>query len=373
MLVREVPDTYRKLCILGVHARFDVCSLWEDSDANAPIPGIYYAKTRKGRFPLLKVLFTNFCERNCLYCSNRKDRDGGPRLSFMVEELVGVTLELYLKGYIRGIFLSSATGQSPVETFLRMCEVAKRLRKRGFRGYIHLKVLPGVPFEIVEDVRGTVDRLSYNLEAPTSRLLRALSGDKSLGYGLKVLSRFGGSTQFVVDYGGDSDRDYLLMTQRLYGMGVKRVYFKAFVPVRGTPMEHLPPGSLQREHRLYQASFLMRDYGFSAEELLDGRETLEGRDVKLSWAIRHPERFPVDLARASYGELLRVPGIGPRTARRIVELRRRGELSAEGLKKLLPCFKKTAKFALFNGRRLAEDGDKLPMLPLFSQAGAFRL
>ncbi len=371
MLVRIAPDSYVKLSVLGVHSRFDVCSMWDARDANACIPGIYHASTPRGRVPILKVLFTNVCSRSCRYCVNRGGSDAVRRMSFEVGELVRVTMELYGKGLVRGIFLSSGVGEDPVETFMRMAEVARRLRKRGFSGYIHLKVLPGVPLDAVEQVAPLVNRLSYNLEAPTAEVLSLLSPEKSLSFGLEVLRRFGGSTQFVVDHGADGDAEYLAAVERLLALGVKRVYFKAFVPVRGTPMESLPPGRPLREARLYQAFFLIRDYGFRGGELLEGDGLPLGVDPKMGWAKRHPEFFPVEVTTADYGELLRVPGIGPRTARRIVALRASGGLSREGLKKLLPSFKKSAGFLTYKGRRLSSDGYTSGVLPLFSEAGAF--
>ena len=373
MLVKVSPDVWTKLSVLGVHARYDVCSLWSDDELNACFPGIYYASTGRGRVPILKVLFTNICYRNCRYCANRKDRDRVRRLSFEVDELVKITLTLYRRGLIKGIFLSSGTGEWAAETFVRMGEVAKRLRERGFEGYVHLKVLPGVSLDTVDFYRRFADRISYNLEAPDNDSLKVLAEDKSLTYGLKVLSTFGGTTQFVVDYGRDSDSSYLLLMERLFKIGVKRVYFKAFVPVIDTPMESVPAGRRLREKRLYEASFLLQKYGFSAKELLfEGRLPLD-RDVKSAWAQRHPEFFPVDVASASYGELLRVPGIGPKTAKKIVELRKRGELDQEGLKKLLPSIRRSSAYILFRGRRICRDGDTCPVLPLFSEAGVERV
>ena len=371
MLVKTAYDTYRKLTLLGVHSRFDVCSLWEDYEANLVIPGVYHAKTSRGSVPILKVLFTNHCERNCNYCANRRDRDVEERISFGVEELVRLTLDLYRKGYIRGIFLSSGTGASSLETFERMGEVARRLRRRGFCGYIHLKVLPGVPLELARSFAPFVNRFSYNLEAPSPDLLRVLSTDKSFSYGIGLLSALGGTTQFVVDYGSDGDGDYLRMVRCLYERGIKRVYFKAFVPIKETPMEGMPPGSRLREHRLYQASFLIRDYGFSPEDLLfEGRLPL-GVDPKTFWAERHPEFFPVDLARADYRSLLRVPGIGPKTARKIIRLRSSGELGADGLLKLLP--KRAIPYVIYRGRRIPGHGDTLRVLPLFFETGPLHL
>ncbi len=365
-------DTYAKLTILGVHSRFDVCSLWEDHESNAVIPGIYHAATPKGRIPILKVLFTNICYKNCNYCANRRDRDREHRLSFEVEELVRITEQLYQKGLIKGLFLSSGTGESSTETFIKMGEVARLLRKRGFKGYIHLKVLPGVPLDAVSFYARYANRLSCNLEAPSERALRILSREKALAYHLKVLSKFGGTTQFVVDYGEEEDESYLRLMKRLFKVGVKRIYFKAFIPIKETPMENTPPGRKAREHSLYQASMLIQKYGFSPEELLEGKRLPEG-DLKLWWAERHPEMFPVEVKRASFEELIRVPGIGPKTARKILRLRRKGELSVEGLKKVLFCFNKSCRFLTFNGRRIVEDADTLRMLPLFSQAGFKRM
>ena len=369
MLVKLSFDTYRKLCVLGVHSKFDVCAMWEGYEGNLSVPGIYHAASPSGKIPLLKVLFTNRCERNCGYCSNRKDRDRVERVSFDVFELVRATEELYEKGFIKGLFLSSGVGNNAEETFVKMGEVAKILRHRGFRGYIHLKVLPGVPLDAIAYYQKFASRMSFNLEAPSTSGLEMLMAEKSLWYGLKVLSKIKGTTQFVVDYGTDSDVDYLKLMAKLFSMGVCRVYFKAFVPISHTPMEHLPEGSRIREKRLYEASFLIQRYGFFWKELLDGDRLPLNIDVKTGWALRNPHLFPVDLAIADYRTLIRVPGIGPKTARRILNLRRKGELDSEGLRKILPSFRKTAGFAVFKGRRLTADGDKFPMLPLFSETG----
>ncbi|NPA15628.1 MAG: hypothetical protein GXO44_03650 [Deferribacteres bacterium] len=373
MLVKKAVDIWEKLVILGVHAKYDVCSRWDESEINVGIPGIYFARTPSGKFPLLKVLFTNVCFYDCNYCSNRAGRDRVKRVSFDVFELVRITEKLFAKGAIKGIFLSSGVGCSPEETFVRMGEVVRLLRKRGFRGYIHLKVLPGVGFDAVKFYSRFASRLSYNLEAPSGALLSHLTGNKDFNYAVSLLKKLSSfTTQFIVDYRKDRDIDYLKTVEMLSSWGLKRAYFKAFEPIPDTPFEGLPPGRRLREHRLYQAEYLIRGYGFKGEELVkaDGNMDLK-LDPKEFWARKNPEVFPVDLARSDFEELIKVPGIGPKTAKRIISLRRKGELDRWSVRKVLPFYSKSVKYITFKGKRLEdEDGDSLRMLPLFSQAGS---
>ncbi len=372
MVVKRSLSFWDKLYILGFHSRYDVCSKWEKGEKNLGIPGIYYAKTSSGDVPLLKVLFTNYCSFNCSYCANRASRDRIKRVSFGVHELVKITQELYRKGLIRGLFLSSAVGIYPHETFIKMGEVARILRKNGFKGYIHLKILPFVPWETVKHYSKFANRVSYNLEAPTTDLLEFLSREKDLNYGEDILKRLGSfTTQFIVDYGKDKDLFYLKFIERLCSFGLKRAYFKAFEPIKDTPMEHYPSGSRMKEHRLYQAEFLIRVYGFRSEEIVGEDGKLNPHlDPKEYWAYNNPWFFPVDVTEAPFEELIRVPGIGIKTAKRILALRLKGELTADGLKKLLPFYLKSAKYIIFKGKRLEDcGGDKFRVFPLFFKTG----
>ncbi len=370
MLVRKNPDTWEKLTILGVHSKYDVCSRWEESERNTSIPGIYFANTSSGKIPLLKVLFTNICFYNCNYCSNRAGRDKVKRVSFEIIELVKLTEMLFSKGFIKGIFLSSGIGYSSSETFIKMGEVARSLRRRGFKGYIHLKILPHVDLEIVKFYSRFANRVSYNLEAPRANLLYHLTKDKDFNYAITLLKKLGSfTTQFIVDYQKDKDIDYLETVEKLSFWGLKRAYFKAFEPVVDTPFENLVPGRKLREYRLYQAEYLIRIYGFKSKDLVKENGNMDLTvDPKEFWAEKNPDFFPVDLMFADYTNLIKVPGIGPKTARKIIALRKKGELNRWGLRELLPFYSKSVRYITFKGKRLEdENGDTFRMLPLFSK------
>jgi predicted DNA-binding helix-hairpin-helix protein len=249
-----------------------------------------------------------------------------------------------------------------------MIKVAEILRHHyHFRGYIHLKVLPEVGFDFVEEAAKLATRISVNLEAPSPEYLARIAPEKDFG---RIFEKFlwfrklrekgegmpgGFTTQFVVGASRERDRDILKVTAALYReFGASRVYYSAFQPVVGTPLEEFPSVSTWREHRLYQADFLLRRYGFSYEELpfaSDGNLELS-RDPKTLWALQHPEHFPVEVERAPYEVLIRVPGIGPLTAKKILELRREGtRISPEVLSRLGPFARKALPFLLFGGKR----------------------
>jgi predicted DNA-binding helix-hairpin-helix protein len=289
--------------------------------------------------PMLKVLQTNNCIHDCRYCVNScKD---GPRASFEPEELAWVFENFLKRGYVRGLFLSSAVSGDPDLASERMIETAELIRgKMGFRGYVHLKVLPGTSRSNVERVCSLANRVSINMEAPSRTRLSELSSTKE--FKNDILRRMGWlgemkrtgrlanfTTQFVVGANGESDMEYLSGCVRLYGgFGLWRPYFSLFKPVKGTALQGSTQGNPLREHALYQADWLLRAYGFRLEELRDianddGLLPL-GRDLKLECAKRNGHAFPVDINSAKYGELLRVPGIGPVSAGRIVRARNEG-------------------------------------------------
>ncbi|SAL61975.1 hypothetical protein AWB65_05673 [Caballeronia humi] len=307
--------------------------------------GICHSFTPDGRcVSLLKILLTNFCLYDCQYCVNRRSSNV-PRARFTPEEVVDLTLDFYRRNYIDGLFLSSGVIQSSNYTMEQLVRVAKSLREEHrFRGYIHLKTIPDADRDIIAQAGRYADRLSVNIELPTEISLEKLAPEKS-GRTIKLAMgsirvaqeeaeaeprapRFapaGQSTQMIVGADETDDRTILATAETLYGSyRLKRVYYSAFSPIPDSPSavpSKAPP--LLREHRLYQADFLMRGYGFAASELLDlpGNLPLD-IDPKLAWALAHRDRFPVDLNMAPVRVIARVPGIGMRNAKRLVELRR---------------------------------------------------
>jgi predicted DNA-binding helix-hairpin-helix protein len=297
---------------------------------------------------------------------------------FASEELARLFMDLYHRRLVRGLFLSSGIAGRPNRAMERMLDTVELLREGyGFTGYIHLKIMPGVSPDLVERAVQLADRVSLNLEAPTPEHLAKIADKKVFSQGMLEPMRWvselakrglgppaGLTTQFVVGAADEADRDILATTQTLYQtVGLRRAYFSAFRPVPDSPLSEHPPTPRQREHRLYQADFLMRHYGFAAEELVftpAGNLPLRG-DPKLIWALHHPERFPIEINRADRDDLLRVPGIGPLSAERIIARRRRYPLKTiEDLQACGAVARRAAPFVLANGRRLADS----PPLPL---------
>jgi len=356
------PDLWRRVEELGRAAGEEVSALHEEPD---PLPfrcWIYPAKGRGRAIPLFKVLLSNACKGHCLYCANRSGRDC-PRWSLSPEELVQAFLRAQRAGLVEGLFLSSSIPEDPSRTMQQLVEAAELLRfKYGFQGYLHLKIMPGASEDLIERTVELADRVSVNLEAPGPERLRGICPEKDFGGMLRqieAVSRLleegfgrarGQTTQFVVGAAGEADREFLELLPRLHQMGLKRCYFEAFRPVPGTPLEGHEPASRLRQRRLYQAEFLLREYGFRPEELvLDEEGNLpQDLDPKLAWAMRHPEFFPVEVNRAEPEELLRVPGFGPRTVSKILHLRSRGKLRREDLKGLP--LKRAAPFIMVDGK-----------------------
>lgn len=369
----------QKAGLLAESARFDLCGACalpggaRRRDPDSPESWIYPAALPDGTtVRLLKVLQTNACTKNCLYCANRVTRDI-PRETFSPEELARLFGEMLRAGLVQGLFLSSAVSGRPDEDMARMTATAEILRRRfGFRGYIHLKVLPGAERAAIEKAAELADRISINLEAPGEEALGRVARQKR--FSQDILSRVrwireavrnpgfrakSHTTQFVVGAAGEADRDILFWTERLYrSESVARAYFSAYqVPDPDTPLES-EPAPLLREHRLYQADFLLRRYGFRLEEMVfesDGNLSL-AEDPKQAWARRHPEAFPVDLATAPRELLLRVPGIGPVSASRICKARREGLGldPAASLRRLGVIVGRALPYCLWKGRALAE-------------------
>lgn len=336
--------------------------------------------------PILKVLQTSICQNDCRYCAFRAGRDTR-RASFTPDELAKAFDLMHRAGIVEGLFLSSAIAGT-ARTMDEMLATAELVREKyGFRGYLHLKILPGAEAAHIARAVELADRVSVNLEAPTPETLAALAPRKQMEALLGPLAtaadlvrvrgghlsplceveaepkprpawgnvRLGISTQFVVGPAGESDRALLTTVQFLYRrLGLTRAYYSAFTPVPQTPLEDVPPTNPRREFRLYQADWLLRYYGFSVEELaFDASGQLSpDLDPKLAWARAHPERFPVEVNRASLAELLRVPGIGPISARAIVAARRHGTLRELGdLKRLGARVERAAPYILLAGRR----------------------
>ncbi len=369
-------EAVRKLEILGAAASYDHSCTGTGFKREVPagfegrrkVPGIYLAHTADGRcLPLLKVLFTNKCVYDCAYCVNRRSNDI-PREEFEPRELAELAFDLYKKGLVRGVFLSSGMGEHPDSTTERLLSCAEYLRNHlGFKAYLHLKVLPGTDPLLVKKALTLADRVSINLEfvrdeslrllAPGKRqslLVKKLRQIKELKYELGVSTSV--TTQVIVGAASESDREILETAYGLYGCGLlKRMYFSAYLPANEDP--RLPPPEVPppylRERRLYEADWLMRFYGFRPEELLSAGENLElSEDPKTVWVKRNPQFFPVELARADYYELLRVPGIGPRSAKKILELRRRGALSELSLKIAGVRLEKARGFVTLKGKLL---------------------
>jgi predicted DNA-binding helix-hairpin-helix protein len=318
------------------------------------------------RIALLKTLLTSFCERDCRYCTFRQGRDLR-RVGFAPDELARLVADLQRKGLAEGVFLSSGVAGGGPHTQDRLIATAEILRRRyEFGGYIHLKIMPGAEREQVLAAMRLADRVSVNLEAPNTERLALLSPHKVFTEELLTRLRWideirrempgrwpSSSTQFVVGPAGESDAELLTTTEYLYAqLGLARAYFSRFSPVPDTPLEDYPETSPRREHRLYQSSFLLRDYGFAAEELpfdTDGNLPL-GSDPKLAWAQRHLIHAPVELNTADQHMLLRVPGVGPKGAQKLLRERRRGKLrSLSDLRKLGVLADRAAPFILLDG------------------------
>lgn len=300
------------------------------------------------RFPLLKVMLTTACERNCSYCPFQSGRDHH-RITFRPDELARVVIRAHRAGWIQGVFLSTGIVNGGANTQNKLLDTAEILRNRlGYRGYLHIKIMPGAEYGQVLQAMQLADRISTNLEAPNKERLSALAPQKDFERELLNPLRWAeqvrqstpqelgwqgrwpsSSTQFVLGAAGESDVEMLSTVEHLYHrLGLKRVYFEAFSPVIGTPMESHPAENPLRQQRLYEASFLLRDYGFSLEELPfedHGALPLE-IDPKRAFADRALREEPVELNRADRELLLRVPGIGPQTADKIIDLRRQGRL-----------------------------------------------
>ena len=376
-----------KLKVLAESAKYDVsCASSGTSRKNksggigsAAGWGICHSFAEDGRcISLLKIMLTNYCMFDCAYCINRRSNDI-PRATLTVTELVNLTIEFYRRNYIEGLFLSSGVVRNADYTMERLVRVVKDLRTvHRFNGYIHLKSIPGASQELVNEAGLYADRMSVNIEIPNEKSLQLLAPEKDFQSVFQPMryiqqgvlqsaeerKRFrhaprfvpaGQSTQMIVGATPENDFQMLSVTQALYhNFGLKRVFYSAYVPVNED--SHLPslPGGppLLREHRLYQADWLLRFYGFKAEELLSEKKPNFNLllDPKCDWALQNLKEFPVEVNKASYEQLLRVPGVGVKSARRIIAARKQGKLDFDGLKRIGVVLKRARYFITCSGK-----------------------
>ena len=388
-------NTIEKLRILAESAKYDVsCSSsgtvrkGKEGMVGNTVGGvgICHSFADDGRcISLLKVMLTNYCMYDCAYCVNRRSNDI-KRATLSVHELVDIVMEFYRRNYIEGLFLSSGVVRNPDYTMERLVAIARDLRtKHHFNGYIHLKSIPGASRELMNEAGLYADRMSVNIEIPKEQSLKLLAPEKDhqsvyapmryiqletlekkedRKHGMKNVPRFvpaGQSTQMIVGATSETDRDILRLSSALYGKSdapmndfgkrlpsMRRVYYSGYVSVntydKRLPVLKQPP--LVRENRLYQADWLMRFYEFNVEEIVDeAHANLDlDMDPKLAWALRHPERFPVDINKADYEMILRVPGIGVKSAALIVNSRRFNRLTSYHLKKMGVVMKRAKYF-----------------------------
>ncbi len=365
----------KKLRTLGEGTRHDVCAS-TFSPRETPLPGICHAFTKDGRcVSLFKTLYTNHCTHQCSYCTNAANCSNKSKaFSYTPEELARITLSLYRSNYIEGLFLSSGAGRDEDHITERMVETARLLRqKHAFSGYIHLKVLPGCARSHIQEAIELADRVSINLEAASASHMSEICATKSYENDILQRQRYirdmlsdsaknsktflpaGQTTQLVVGATGESDEEIFKRVLYEYKeIGVKRAYYSAFSPQRGTPFENKKAQPLWREHRLYQMDWLFRVYHFQPREIhhaFNENGFLNNADPKMAIAREFMDK-PLDPNTAAFQELLRVPGIGPRSAQKIVAFRKRqpivakAELAAMGIR-----IKRAAPFLKINGWR----------------------
>lgn len=383
--------TEEKLKILADAAKYDASCASSGSTrqnspggvGNAAPGGICHSWSADGRcVSLLKILLSNDCRYDCAYCLSRRSNDL-PRATFTPEEVADLTINFYLRNYIEGLFLSSAVYAHPDQTMSDMVEVCRLLRKKHlFNGYIHIKIIPGASHELVDQAALLADRLSVNIELPSENSLKLLApqksrkailgpmhhvGENNRGFALEARKTrnapkycpAGQSTQMIIGASGESDLQILDLTQALYKrMHLRRVYYSAYMPVNDVPNLPAPVSAppLIREHRLYQADWLLRFYKFEPHEILsEAVPDLDERiDPKAAWALRNFDHFPLDVNRASYEELLRVPGLGMLSAQRIIATRRVSVIREQDLRKIGLVMKRAQFFLSIGGKSLVD-------------------
>jgi len=375
----------QKLTILSDAAKYDVSCASSGSNrantkkgiGNGVACGICHSFTEDGRcISLFKILMTNNCIYDCAYCVNRRTNDR-PRATFTPQEIVDLTMGFYRRNYIEGLFLSSGVIKSPDFTMERMVMIAKKLRREeNYNGYIHLKAIPGAGYELIQEAGYWADRLSVNMEIPTESNLKKLAPEKNYPDIISPMSQIrdsiqvykqerkkyrkaprfapaGQSTQLIIGASPETDRQIVLLSSGLYkNQNLKRVYYSGYLPVNHyderLPAINRPP--LVRENRLYQSDWLMRFYHFKAEEILTEDQPFLDLEIdpKLGFALRNMHQFPVDVNKADYEMILRVPGIGVQSAQKIVLARRHRKLSFDHLKKIGIVMKRAKYFITCN-------------------------
>ena len=387
--VEQRMDLTQKLEILADAAKYDVACTSSGVERNRSgkgignciTPGICHSFSADGRcISLLKILFTNECIFDCRYCINRRSNDV-PRASFTPQEVCDLTIGFYRRNYIEGLFLSSGILESPDHTMELLYQTLYQLRHAyHFQGYIHVKAIPGADPELIARTGYLADRMRVNLELPTAEGLKALAPQKQRPKLLAPIHQVkqmriqnknelalyrhapkfvpaGQSTQMIIGATGENDWQILKVAEHMYKKyDLKRVFYSAFLRVNEDSLLPVLPGGppLLREHRLYQADWLLRYYGFETDELLSEEKPDFNLllDPKCDWALRHLDRFPVEVMQADYHTLLRVPGIGYRSAGRIVKARRLGTLDYGNLKKMGVVLKRAVYFITCGGKQM---------------------
>ena len=411
-------DLEQKLAILSDSAKYDASCASSGSSrenynggiGNSVKAGVCHSWSDDGRcISLLKILFTNYCIYDCAYCINRRSNDI-KRSAFTVDDVVTLTINFYQRNYIEGLFLSSGVIKSPDFTMESLLLIVKKLRtEHSFNGYIHLKVIPGSSEVLIREAGFYVDRLSVNIELPSEDGLKLLAPEKKKNDILTPMNMIGNnisqalienkekksrhkktkfspagqSTQLIIGATPDSDFKIMKLSSSLYKkFSLKRVYYSAYIPVTQNdsrlPAILKPP--LKRENRLYQADWLLRFYKFTVDEIIDEENPFfdDNFDPKVTWALRNLHLFPIEINKADYNTLLRIPGVGIRSARRIVSSRKYANLRYEDLKKIGVVLKRAKYFITFNGKyygqkSITSDSIKLNLLTENKSDGQFGL
>lgn len=380
MHVRKTPDTLEKLALVADATAFEPAgdqpqrerrhTSREQYQSRSLAECITHVRTPRGAMPILKTMVTTACERNCFYCPFRAGRARTQRVTFSPDQLATAAAELTRAGSARGMFLSSGIIKGSVTTQDKIIDTAEILRRRHrYDGYLHLKIMPGAERDQLFRAMQLADRISVNLEAPTQARLQALAPKKEFTRELLSMLttaaqirrehprlRLAGSvTQFVVGAVGDTDAELLTLSAQLYRQaGLKRVYYSGFHPVSQTPLENIPPTDPLREHRLYQASFLLRDYAWEVEELpfVGAGDLPLDIDPKRAWADAHLAQQPIDIMTADRTQLMRIPGIGPVAANAILKARSQRRLTdLSQLSALMRGAAQAAPYILLDGRQ----------------------
>jgi len=378
MLIQTLPDTMTKLALTSDATAFEPAGDQPQAErkrvpfqSHSLAECISNVATPQGKRPILKAMITTACERNCFYCPFRAGRSKTKRVTFSPDELASGFDTLQRAGQVQGMFLSSGIIRGSATTQDKILAAAELVRQKyDYQGYLHLKIMPGIEYDQLYQIMQLANRVSVNLEGPTQERLNALAPKKDFERELLAMlllaeqirrdhpyQKLAGTvTQFVVGAVGDTDRELLAMSQRLYKQArLTRAYYSAFQPVAQTPFENLPPTDLLREFRLYQSSFLLRDYGWRIEDFafLEGGNLPTEVDPKRAWAEQYLREAPIEIMTASRAQLLRIPGIGLKGAEAILQARRRGKLTELAhLRKLnIAAPERAAPYILLDGQK----------------------